>query len=124
MTPGLTFMMTFMVTFMTSPRVTDLHERCSICLEQPLGDVFELSRLGDDDPLLVLRGRQVHVHLADGLDALGGEHAARRVRQAQTGSKTRYLYTAGQGQCDTCDVISLTPSDKFRQDQIRPHIVG
>ena len=32
--------------------------------------MLELARLGDDDALLVLGGRQVHVHLADGLDPL------------------------------------------------------
>ena len=53
-----------------APQCADLHERGSVRLQQPLGDVLELARLGDDDTLLVLRGRQMHVHLTDRLDTL------------------------------------------------------
>jgi hypothetical protein len=66
----------------TTPQQTgihsDLHERRSIRLKQPLGNRLELPGLCDHNPLLIIRLGQVHVHLADGLQALQG-HVAEHV---------------------------------------------
>ena len=53
--------------------VPDLHERRSVSLQNPLRDPLELPEVGQDDPLLVISARQVHVYLADRLQALAGE---------------------------------------------------
>ena len=54
------------------PLGQDLHQSRPVRLQEPLGLPLELPVLGDDDPPLVVGLGEMHVDLADGLQALQG----------------------------------------------------
>lgn len=48
----------------------DPHQRRAVCFQKPLGDGFEFSGFSNDNPLLLVSLRQVHVHFTDRIDTL------------------------------------------------------
>lgn len=48
----------------------DPHQRRAVRFQKPLGDGFEFSGFGNDNPLLLVSLRQVHVHFTDRIDTL------------------------------------------------------